>query len=113
MTKRNLSKLDKLLDSVNTDISRIEKWKTVNSTVQEFADLHYQLKQRRDALEKMKKRIGSILERIEGEARDKYEKEGIEGARGENATSYLQDLDHYSIADRDKLDKYIKRTCKF
>jgi hypothetical protein len=108
-----LKKIDGLIKQIDKEVIAIAKLKTAKSGVQRFADIHYGLKQRRGALEDVRKRIYAILERVEIEARAKYEKEGIEGARGEAATAFLQELDHYNVQDRSKLDRYVKRTGNF
>jgi hypothetical protein len=102
-----------LISKIDKEITALAKLNTVKSKVQQFADTHYAVKKLRDGLEVQRKKLYAIQERIEGEARAKYEKEGIEGARGEAATAYLQELDHYGIDDRTKLDRYIKKNGNF
>jgi len=89
------------------------KKKRVVRNVNWFADAHYSLKMKRDALEAKVKLVKKEIEKIEAEALTKFGKEGIEGARGKKATAFIQELDHYNIEDRSKLDKYVKRTGKF
>lgn len=113
MARSKVEKIDALIKQVGAEIKKIAKRKTENNNVQSFADCHYALKQKRDALNDLVKQVKAVLAKIEEEAKVKYEKEGIEGARGENATAFIQELDHYSIEDRSKLDAYVKRTGNF
>lgn len=113
MPAKKADKIDTLIKQLSNEIKKVGKRKTANKNVQAFADIHYGLKQKRDAISDLEDQVKAILARIEEEAKVKYEKEGIEGARGENATAYIQELDHYGIADRSKLDKYVKRTGNF
>jgi len=85
----------------------------LKKTVNWFADEHYKLKKKRDALKDKAKLVQKDIDKLEGEALEKFGKEGIEGARGRNATAFIQELDHYNITDRSKLDKYVKRTGNF
>ncbi|MCK5644856.1 MAG: hypothetical protein KAJ19_28915 [Gammaproteobacteria bacterium] len=87
--------------------------KRVVKNVNWYVDEHYKLKMKRDALEKRKKEVISDIEKLEGEALNKFGKEGIEGAKGKKATGFIQELDHYNVADRRKLDAYVKRTGNF
>lgn len=105
--------VEALIAKIDKEVTALAKLNTAKSKVQGFADTHYAVKKLRDNLEKQRKKIYAIQERIEVEARAKYEKEGIEGARGDAATAFLQELDHYSIDDRTKLDRYIKKNGNF
>lgn len=78
-----------------------------------FIDEHYKLKQKRDAFEAKKKLVVKDIEKLEDEALHKFGKEGLEGAKGKKATGFIQELDHYNVADRRKLDAYVKRTGNF
>ena len=85
------------------------KKKRVVKNVNWYVDTHYKLKQKRDALEEKVKEVKAEIEAIEEEALRKFGKEGIEGARGRIATGYIQELDHYNVENRAKLDAYVKR----
>jgi len=87
--------------------------KRVVRSVNWFADAHYALKKKRDDFKAKAKLVQKDIDKLEGEALDKFNREGIEGARGRNATAFIQELDHYNIADRAKLDAYVKRTGRF
>jgi len=113
MAGKKLDKIDMLIKQIGVEIKKMAKRKTAGKGVQAFADYHYALKQKRDALSSLEDGIKAIMAQIEEEAKAKYEKEGIEGARGENATAFIQELDHYGIDDRRKLDAYVKRTGNF
>jgi len=113
MAGKKVEKIDSLIKQIGTEIKKIAKRKTANKSVNGFADYHYALKMKRDALKDLTDQVKAILEKIEGEAKAKYEKESIEGARGEAATAFLQELDHYGIEDRSKLEKYVRRTGNF
>lgn len=95
--------------------SRKKKGKTkrVVRNVNWFVDAHYALKMKRDKLEDKVKDVKADIEKMEDEALHKFGKEGIEGAKGRVATGFIQELDHYNVADRRKLDAYVKRTGNF
>lgn len=87
--------------------------KRVVRNVNWFVDAHYALKVKRDKLEEKVKEVKHDIEKIEGEALHKFSKEKIESAKGKKATGFIQKLDHYNVADRRKLDAYVKRTGNF
>lgn len=97
-------------------VSRKKKGKTKKRTVRNvnwFIDTHYKLKQKRDKLKEQAKEVQKDIEKLEGEALHKFSKEGIEGSKGRLATGFIQELDHYNVADRRKLDAYVKRSGHF
>jgi len=89
------------------------KKKRLVKTVNWFADTHYALKQKRDKLKERAKEVQGEIDKLEAEALHKFGKEGIEGARGKKATCFIQELDHYNVEDRRKLDAYVKRSGNF
>lgn len=89
------------------------KTKRVVKNVNWYVDTHYALKVKRDKLKDKVKEVVDDIEKLEGEALHKFGKEGIEGAKGKKATGFIQELDHYNVADRRKLDAYVKRTGHF
>lgn len=111
--KKKVDKIDTLIKQIGAEIKKMSKRKTANKSVQAFADYHYALKMKRDALDDLEDGIKAIMALVEEQAQAKYEKEGIEGARGANATAFIQELDHYNVEDRRKLDRYVKRTGNF
>ena len=84
--------------------------KRTRKTVGWFVDEHQRLKDERDELLNEVKVVKKDIENLENQALEKFGKEGLEGARGENATGYIEERDHYNISDRRKLDAYVKRT---
>lgn len=84
--------------------------KRVVRNVNWFVDQHYKLKQKRDKIQEQLNDVKKDIEKLEGEALHKFGKEGIEGAKGRLATGFIQELDHFRVADRAALDKYVKRT---
>lgn len=97
-------------------MARKKKGKTKKRTVRNvnwFIDTHYKLKQKRDKLKDQAKEVQEDIDKLEGEALHKFGKEGIEGCKGRLATGFIQELDHYNVADRRKLDAYVKRTGNF
>ena len=90
-----------------------KKAKRTVRNVSWFIDEHYKLKQKRDAYEAKKKEMIKEIEKLEAEALHKFGKEGLEGAKGKKATGFIQELDHYNVKDRRKLDAYVKRTGNF
>lgn len=86
-----------------------KKKRTVRN-VNWFVDTHYKLKQQRDKIQEKLNEKKVEIEKLEAEALHKFGKEGIEGARGRLATGFIQELDHFRVADRNSLDKYVKRT---
>ena len=86
------------------------KTKRTVRNVNWFIDTHYKLKQKRDKLKEQAKEVQKDIDKLEGEALHKFSKEGIEGSKGRLATGFIQELDHYNVADRRKLDAYVKRS---
>ena len=74
--------------------------KRVVRNVNWFVDAHYALKMKRDKLEEKVKEVKRDIEKLEGEALHKFSKEKIESAKGKRATGFIQELDHYNVADR-------------
>ena len=75
-----------------------------------FINKHQDLKEERDELLNEVKVVKKKIEKLEGEALVKFDKEDIEGAKSEYATAYIEEREHLSIADRRTFEKYVKRT---
>lgn len=86
------------------------KKKRVTKNVNWYVDTHYALKMKRDAIKKKLDLVKKDIEKIEIAAINKFSVEDLEGVRGRKATGFIQELDHYGVEDRSKLDKYVKRT---
>ena len=82
-------------------------------TVQWFIDTHYTLKQERDELLAEVKEVKKEIDKVADEALERFGKEGIEGARGAQATAYIEERDHFNMEDRRKFEAYVKRTGHF
>ena len=86
------------------------KKKRVRKTVGWYVDEHQRLKNERDALLEEVNAVKKKITALEDEALEKFDKEDIQGVRGELATGFIEERDHYNIADRRKFEAYIKRT---
>jgi hypothetical protein len=84
--------------------------KRTRKTVGWYVDAHQKLKDERDELLEEVNAVKKEITTLEEKALEKFGKEGLEGARGENATGYIEERDHFNIADRRKFEQYIKRT---
>ena len=88
---------------------KAKKKRTVK-TVGWFIDEHYRIKQQIAKAEEVVKKLKDKRDKHEAEALHKFGKDGIEGGKGRLATGFIQELDHFRVADRRKLDAYVKRT---
>ncbi len=84
--------------------------KRLKKTVGWYVDRHQELKDERDALLEEVKTVKKEISDLEEAALEKFGKEEIEGVKGELATGYIEERDHYNISDRRKFEQYIKRT---
>jgi hypothetical protein len=75
-----------------------------------YVDTHFKLKMKRDKLLAQVNEVKAEIAFLEDLALKRFGKEGIEGVKGKDATGFIQELDHYTIADRNALDKWVKRT---
>ena len=75
-----------------------------------YVDEHQRLKDERDDLLQLVNEVKKKISKVESDALERFGREEIEGVRGELATGFIEEREHYNITDRRKLDAYIKRT---
>lgn len=75
-----------------------------------YVDEHQRLKVVRDALLDEVKAIKAHIAAHEEEALEKFGKEDLQGVKGELATAYIEEREHFNISDRRTFEKYVKRT---
>lgn len=75
-----------------------------------YVDEHQRLKNDRDELLAEVSVVKKQITSLEEEALKKFDKEDIQGVKGELATGFIEERDHYNISDRRKFEQYIKRT---
>lgn len=75
-----------------------------------WVDEHQRLKSEVDELQQKLNEAKRELNEFAEKALEKFGKEGLEGARGEHATGFVEERDHFNISDRREFEKYVKRT---
>jgi len=75
-----------------------------------YIDEHQRMKDERDELLTQVNAVKARITAHEDEALKKFGKEDIQGSKGDLATAYIEDREHYNIADRRKFEAYIKKT---
>ncbi len=78
-----------------------------------YIDTHQELKDERDELLAEVDVVKKKIAKHEELTLERFNKEDIDGAKGELATGYIEEVDRYSLKDRRKFEAYIKKTGHF
>jgi len=82
---------------------------TKKKTAGYYIDLHYKLKQERDAIIKKLNAKKAEIQAVADEATEAFGREDLVGGKGKLALGYFEDREIFSIADRSQLDRFVKK----